>query len=144
MSDLRSDPRCPERSPLRRLIDLIDAKLLVPSLGNNKTLRKDAIIPPPISGFGPPSRVDTAATTVFKLPPGTRATSEEMLEELQSILANDEAFVIPDAQPPRPGPAFRAELNRYGQSLTPSGPTGPAGPGSLARIFSSLGRRNHR
>jgi hypothetical protein len=109
MESLRSHPCSQGKdNPLKRLVELIDKKLLVHNLGypiqlqsiTTSTLQvgagREAAAPGGFKAITPSSRVDTASmTNVFELPPGSRITSETMLKEFDKILATKELFELP-------------------------------------------------
>jgi len=109
---LRADPLCQgEGNPLGRLVELIDTKLLVHSLG--KTIRLPHLSPSTLQvggggaaaiGSAPAgyravtysSRVETAGD-VFDVPLGSRVKSDTMLAEFDKILTDKSSFRLPSS-----------------------------------------------
>ncbi|KAL8397154.1 hypothetical protein RB594_004027 [Gaeumannomyces avenae] len=104
---LREHPLCKgEKNPLGRLVELIDKKLLVHSLGkpislphlSPSTLQLNGdFTPDGYTTFAPPRRRETGGLDVFELPPGSRVKSDTMLAEFDAILTDKASFRLPSA-----------------------------------------------
>ncbi|KAL8365344.1 hypothetical protein RB595_004244 [Gaeumannomyces hyphopodioides] len=130
IDSLRAHPFCQgKRNPLGRLVELIDKKLLVHSLGkpiplphlSPSTLQVGSDAPAGYKTVARAGRVETAGDgDFFELPHGSRVKSDTMLAEFDAILTDKESFRLPssalDSSATSP-PPMSLPHRQFGQSL---------------------------
>lgn len=143
---LHAHPFCQgKRNPLGRLVELIDKKLLVHSLGKPIHLPLLSSSAPQIdsdevlAGYRSISRSNRLETAddIFDVPPGSRVKSDAMLAELDAILADEESFRLPSSSPDSSAassPLVTRPHRQFGQHLGVPGAKRAMSSGPSARV----------